>query len=91
MLYGVSDGAHTPLAVRDLMATGAGRVEGFHLYRESQYAHACNGLTRLLRLMVQHRLTTQVSRVEDWNQVGEVAQALIDRSYSGKAVLTIEQ
>lgn len=91
VLYGVSDGPHTPLAVRDLMATGAGRVEGFHLYRESQYAHSCHGLARLMKLMMQQRLTTMISRVEDWSQVGEVAQALLDRSYSGKAVLTIAQ
>lgn len=89
VLYGVSAGMQSPLAVRDLMGTGAGRVEGFHLYRESQYAHACTGLARLLQLLADGRLTTLVSRSEDWTRVGEVATALLAREYTGKAVLNV--
>lgn len=89
VLYGVSAGTQTSLAVRDLMATGAGRVEGFHLYRESQHAHARTGLARLLRLLADGRLHTRISRSEDWQQVGEVAAALLARGYVGKAVLNV--
>jgi NADPH2:quinone reductase len=89
VLYGISDGMHTPIAVRDLMATGAGRIEGFHLYRESEYAHARSGLARLLGLVAQGRLKTHISRTEDWSEVGAVAQDLIARSYTGKAVLKV--
>ncbi|MFT5172072.1 MAG: NADPH2:quinone reductase [Gammaproteobacteria bacterium] len=89
VLYGVSDGMQTPIAVRDLMATGAGRIEGFHLYRESEYAHARNGLARLASLVAQGRLKTHISRTEDWREVGAVAKDLIARSYTGKAVLKV--
>lgn len=87
--YGVSGSDHADIAIRDLMGTGAGRIDGFHLYRESEIVSAGSGLARLLYLMESGRLHTLVSRTESWEQVGEVAQALINRAYAGKAVLVI--
>ena len=87
--YGVSDTDKTEVGVRDLMFTGSGRLEGFHLYRESEIVSAGNGLARLMHLMSQGKLRTLVSRVDDWNEVGTVANALIERTYPGKAVLTL--
>ena len=87
--YGVSDTDETSVAVRELMFTGSGRLEGFHLYRESEVVSAGSGLTRLLHHLDSGKLRTLVSRVDDWSQVGEVATALIERSYPGKAVLTL--
>lgn len=87
--YGVSAGERTDLGLRDFFSTGTGRIEGFHLYRESEFVSAGSGLTRLMYLMQQNQLNTLISRREDWSAIGEVAQALIDRNYPGKAVLTI--
>lgn len=89
VLYGVSGGATTSLPVRELMFTGDGRVDGFHLYRESEFETAQRGLERLLRLMVADRLKTLVSVTGDWSEVGTVAAQLIDRDYPGKAVLHV--
>lgn len=89
VLYGVSGGATSPLPVRDLMSTGDGRIDGFHLYRESEFETAQRGLDRLLALMVDGRLKTLVSVTGDWSEVGTVAAQLIDRDFPGKAVLTV--
>ncbi|MFT5391522.1 MAG: NADPH2:quinone reductase [Gammaproteobacteria bacterium] len=89
VLYGVSVSDQTTIGVRDLMVTGTGRVDGFHLYRESEIASAASGLARLLGLVEQGRLQTLVQRTEPWENVGDVAQALLDRAYPGKAVLTL--
>jgi NADPH:quinone reductase-like Zn-dependent oxidoreductase len=89
ILYGVSAGPQTPLAIRDLMLTGAGRVEGFYLYRESEFEAASKGLDRLLALLADGRLKTLVSLTGGWESIGETAEKLIKRSFPGKAVLTI--
>jgi len=90
VLYGVSAGAETVLPVRDLMFTGDGRIEGFYLYRETEFETAAKGLDRLLALLGDGRLATLVSHTGGWEQVGETAQALIDRGFMGKAVLKID-
>jgi NADPH:quinone reductase len=89
ILYGVSGGSETQLQVRNLMFTGSGRIEGFHLYRESEIEAAHKGLERLLVLVGEGKLKTLISSETDWSDVGTVAQRLIDRSFAGKAVLKV--
>jgi NADPH2:quinone reductase len=80
ILYGVSAGQETTFAIRDLMLTGNGRVEGFYLTRDIQIERASKGLSRLLTLL---------SIDADWSSVGETAASLIARNFPGKAVLQI--
>ena len=89
ILYGVSAGPTPPLAIRDLMFTGDGRVEGFYLYRESEIEYATRGLDRLLQLLADGRLVTHVPVTGSWSSIGETAAGLIARNFPGKAVLTI--
>jgi len=89
VLYGVSAGPEATLAVRDLFLTGDGRIEGFHLYRETEVESAAKGLDRLLCLLADKRLTIHVPIIENWKNVGETAKQLIGRDFPGKAVLTI--
>ena len=88
ILYGVSAGAEATLAVRDLMLTGDGRIEGFYLYRETEIESAAKGLDRLLGLLADGRLTTHVPVTGNWEAIGETAARLIGRDFAGKAVLT---
>lgn len=89
VLYGISAGNETPLAIRDLMLTGDGRIEGFYLYREAEIESAAKGLARLLALLADGRLRTLVPVTGDWSEIGTVAESLIGRDFPGKAVLTI--
>ena len=89
ILYGVSEGPESKLAVRNLMFTGAGRIEGFYLYRDSEFETASRGLARLLALLAHGRLKTLISRTGGWEEIGATAVALIDRDFPGKAVLTL--
>ena len=89
VVYGVTAGQEATLAIRTLMTTGRGRIEGFHLYRESELEPAGRGLARLLSLLADGRLRTHIEVREDWQAVGRVAEALIARRYLGKAVLTV--
>jgi len=87
--YGVSGGDAAPMPIRNLLLSGDGRIDGFHLYRESEKESAAKGLSRLLRLIEDGRLKTEITVREDWSGIGKVAQGLIDRTYLGKAVLTL--
>lgn len=87
--YGVSAGAEAPMPIRNLLLSGDGRIDGFHLYRESEKETASKGLTRLMRLMLDGRLKTEITVTGNWSEVANVAAGLIDRTFLGKAVLTI--
>ena len=89
ILYGVSAGQETTVAIRDLMLTGNGRVEGFYLTRDIQIERASKGLSRLLKLLADGRLRTLVSIDADWSTVGPTAARLMARDFTGKAVLRI--
>lgn len=89
ILYGVSGSRETVLSIRELMLTGDGRIEGFHLYRETEVVAANKGLDRLLRLLAEGRLRTLVTLQSDWSSVGAVASRLIERTFVGKAVLRL--
>lgn len=88
VLYGVSAGPETPLAVRDLFIAD-GRVEGLFLYREIEREPASRGLARLLALLADGRLRTHVDTDAGWETIGETAQKLIGRAFPGKAVLRL--
>jgi NADPH:quinone reductase-like Zn-dependent oxidoreductase len=89
IVYGVSAAPTSLLPARQMMMTGDARVEGFHLYHETQATPATDGLERLLRLVGENRLKTLVSIDEDWSKVGSIATQLIDRSYPGKAICRV--
>jgi NADPH:quinone reductase-like Zn-dependent oxidoreductase len=89
ILYGVSAGPEATFAVRELMFTGRGRIEGFFLFRESDVEPGSKGLARLLRLLSDKRLATHVSVTGSWQDIGATAQQLIGREFAGKAVLSL--
>jgi NADPH2:quinone reductase len=89
ILYGVSAGQEATFAIRDLMLTGNGRVEGFYLTRDIQIERASKGLSRLLKLLADGRLRTLVSVDADWSAVGPTAARLMARDFAGKAILRI--
>jgi NADPH:quinone reductase-like Zn-dependent oxidoreductase len=89
ILYGVSAGQEATLAIRDLMLTGDGRIEGFYLTRDIQIEAASKGLGRLLTLLAKRRLRTLVTIDDRWDSIGETATKLMARNYAGKAVLHV--
>ena len=60
-----------------------------NLYHELEREPASRGLQRLVRLAGKGKLTPHLGVEADWREIGEVAQALLDRRFPGKAVLRI--
>ena len=60
-----------------------------NLYHELEREPGSLGLQRLARLVGDGKLTPHLGVEADWREIGQVAQALIDRRFHGKAVLHI--
>ncbi len=87
--FGVSGGTEATFDVRNFYFTGAARLYGFILFHEVLAHPASDGLARLSRLVADGKLRPRVSVEASWEEIGEVAQRLLDRGYTGKAVLRV--
>lgn len=87
--YGVTAEPEIGLEVQHFMTRGLAQITGFHLYAKSETHPPRDHLARLLRLMETGRLTCPLGREASWEEIDFVAQELIDRKFSGKAVLHI--
>lgn len=89
---GVSTGPAGYLVPLDLarmrQAPGAG-LRILNLYQELEREPASRGLHRLVRLAGAGKLTPHLGVEADWLEIGTVAQALVDRRFEGKAVLSV--
>ena len=89
VLYGFTENKNTEIGIADLIFTGAGRIDGFYLFRETQFESCAKGLARLSHLVDAGRLDCHVKVTQDWSKVGPVADDLSQRRFAGKAILTI--
>jgi NADPH:quinone reductase len=71
-------------------APGAG-LRILNLYHELEREPASAGLQRLIRLAGAGKLAPHLGAEADWREIGQVAQALIDRRFPGKAVLHVHE
>jgi len=87
--FGSSGEPETSFDARNFYLSGGARLYGFILFHEVLAHPASDGLARLSRLVAEGRLVPHVSVEAPWEEVGEVAQRLLDRGYTGKAVLSV--
>ena len=88
--FGVSGGTEATFDVRSFYFRGAAKLYGFIIFHEILTHPASDGLARLSRLVAEGRLEPHVSVEGSWEAIGEVAQQLLDRGYTGKAILRVE-
>ncbi len=87
--FGVSGGPETTFDVRTLFVTGGASLYGFILFHEVLAHPASEGLARLAKLVDEGHLTPRIEVVADWTEIGDVAARLMDRGFTGKAVLRV--
>jgi len=87
--FGVSGGPEVTFNTQQLYLTGGAKLYGFILFHEVTARPASAGLARLVRLINEGRLEPRIEVEAPWTDVGEVAARLIDRGYTGKAVLHV--
>lgn len=87
--YGVSAGAAVTFDARTFFRSGRPTLYGLYLFEEFNRRPAWNGLQRLAGMIAAGTLVPHISREATWEATGAVAQDLLDRKISGKAVLHV--
>ncbi|HTW53179.1 MAG TPA: zinc-binding dehydrogenase [Stellaceae bacterium] len=88
--FGISDSATATVESRSFFGTGGARLYGLTLFHELMSVERGGiGLALLAAEIVAGRLKPQIAVEAGWNEVGSIAQRLIDRDFTGKAVLHV--
>jgi NADPH:quinone reductase-like Zn-dependent oxidoreductase len=88
--FGVSEAAQTSFESRDFFATGGVRLYGLTLFHELMSVERAGiGLALLADLIAAKKLRPQIAVEAPWSEIGTVASRLIDREFTGKAVLHV--
>jgi NADPH:quinone reductase-like Zn-dependent oxidoreductase len=87
---GVSEGNTTTFESRDFFSTGGVRLYGLTLFHELMSVERAGiGLRLLAELIEAGKLRPRIAVEASWNEIGTIARRLIDREFTGKAVLHI--
>lgn len=88
--FGVSETARTSFESRDFFGTGGVRLYGLTLFHELMSVERAGvGLALLADLIAGQKLRPKIAIEAPWEEIGTVARRLIDREFTGKAVLHI--
>jgi NADPH:quinone reductase len=88
--FGVSEAAQTTFESRDFFGTGGVRLYGLTLFHELMSVERAGiGLALLADLVAAKKLRPQIAVEARWSEIGTVARRLLDREFTGKAVLHI--
>ena len=87
--FGTSAAAEIKFDARPLYLTGGAKLYGFILFHEVLARPASDGLDRLARMVADGRLKARIGVEAPWTELGEIAARLIERGYTGKAVLRV--
>jgi NADPH:quinone reductase-like Zn-dependent oxidoreductase len=88
---GISEGPTVTFESRDFFGTGGARLYGLTLFHELMSVERAGiGLGLLAGLIEAGKLTPQIAIEAKWSEVGAIARRLIDRDFTGKAVLHVE-
>lgn len=86
--YGVSSGSAATFDVRHFFLT-EGRLYGFNIFSQLSRKSLVEELGHLVRLIASGQLHPHIGREAPWTQIGEVAQQLLNRQITGKAILYV--
>ncbi|MGH3145791.1 MAG: zinc-binding dehydrogenase [Rubrobacter sp.] len=87
--FGTSATPEITFDARTLYLTGGARLYGFILFHEVLARPASDGLDRLARMVADGRLRPRIEVEASWIEVGETSARLLERGYTGKAVLRV--
>lgn len=87
--FGTSASEEVTFDARNLYLAGGAKLYGFILFHEVLARPASDGLARLVRMVAEGVLKPRIEVEAPWTEVGEVASRLIDRGYTGKAILRV--
>ena len=88
--FGVSEAGTATFESRNFFGTGGARLYGLTLFHELMSVERAGiGLGLLAELIAVKKLRPQIAVEAPWSEIGTIARRLIDRDFTGKAVLHI--
>jgi NADPH:quinone reductase-like Zn-dependent oxidoreductase len=88
--FGVSEASNATFESRAFFGTGGVRLYGLTLFHELMSVERAGvGLGLLAELIAAKKLRPQIAVEAPWSEIGTIARRLIDREFTGKAVLHI--
>jgi NADPH:quinone reductase-like Zn-dependent oxidoreductase len=75
------------LDLREFLATGGGSLYALRMYNELQNRPARDDLDLLAHMVARRQLRIPVEAEGTWDDIADIAQRLLDRKFTGKAVL----
>jgi NADPH2:quinone reductase len=90
VIFGATGGMDTQFNSSIFYSTGSTTVYGLILFQELLYEPASVGLKILGDLVAAGQVVPHIDLVESWHKVAEITQQLVDRRYTGKAVLLVD-
>jgi NADPH2:quinone reductase len=84
---GWSTSPEVTIDVRNFIVPGGATLYGLKMYAELQRRAASPDLAWLAQLVAGQQLRTPIEVEDSWHKIGEVAQRLQQRQFTGKAVL----
>jgi NADPH2:quinone reductase len=87
--FGSSGSGEVTFDARKFFLTGGATLYGFILFAELARNPGSADLARLARMVADGTLHPDITVQAPWTQIGEIAQKLLNRQISGKAVLHI--
>jgi NADPH:quinone reductase len=87
--FGTSGASDVTFDARRFFFTGGISLYGFSIFYELAYKSVADDLGRLVRLVADGRLQPQIAVEASWTHIGDVAQQLLNRHFTGKAVLDV--
>jgi len=89
--FGVSEASTTTFESRAFFGTGGTKLYGLTLFHELMSVERAGvGLGLLAELIAAGKLRPQIAVEAPWSEIGTIAQRLIDRDFTGKAVLHVK-
>jgi NADPH:quinone reductase-like Zn-dependent oxidoreductase len=89
VVFGITGGAESTIDVRHFYNIGGAGIYGFILFYEHERDPVAKDLARLAQLVADGLLRAPVEVEAPWTDVGIMGQQLMDRRFTGKAVLQV--
>jgi NADPH2:quinone reductase len=91
VLFGRSGAGEATINAAQFFLNGGSTLYGFIIFHELKRRPASEGLARLARLVAEGELRPRIEVEAPWTEIANVAQALLDRRFPGKAVLHLDR
>ena len=87
VIVGYSASPEVTINVSDLINAGRTTLYGMNMYKEFDLRARSEDLACLAQMVARQQLQTPIAVEASWHEIGDVAQRLLQRQFTGKAVL----